>query len=299
MRVVISQGHLSLNERLAEEANRFAKNFKNKHYSKIEDMDTLLLKRDISVEKKKQILLKKLHGMVIETFSLDKKRLNKKIFECLKNRLHVIRKIIIKLRSINYYLETAFLKELNLSKIKIINKSLKLRHHKTLTKDELEALEYTTYKLIGKVVILDRRLLREYTGKREAVIKKERIEIKNLSSILSKQSELLEHLEAKLPPPKAATIALTKETMFTNWVARIFALLAYVEHLYKKESSIFSELKKNKAARKKITKKIKQIAKEKSKLIKIMEDKFISIKTYTIDNKLKKELHNLSIAVNL
>ena len=299
MRVVISQGHLSLNERLAEEANRLAKNFKNKEYSKIEDMDAMLLKRDISVEEKKRILLKKLHILIIETFSVDKKKLGKKTFECMKNRLHIIRKIITKLRSINYYLETAFLKELSLSKIKAGDKSPSLRQHETLSKGELEALEYTSYKLIGKVVALDRKLLRGYSGRGASIIKKEKIEAKNLGSILSKQSDLLEHLEAKLPPPTAATIALAKEPVFTHWVARIFALLAYVEHLYKKESIIFSELKRSKAKRDKITRKISHLAAEKSKLIRIMEEKLASMKTYAIGNELKRELHNFATTANL
>lgn len=299
MRVVISQRHLSLNERLAEEANRLAKNFKNNEYSKIEDIDALLLKRDISVEEKKRILLKKLHSMVIGTFSLDKKRLSKKTFECMKKRLHIIRKIITKLRSINYYLETAFLQELSISKIKAGDKSLRLRQRETLAKGELGALEYTSYKLIGKVVALDRKLLKGYSGRGASIIKKEKIEAKNLGSILSKQSELLEHLEAKLPPPKAATIALAKEPVFTHWVARIFALLAYVEHLCKKESIIFSELKGSKAKRNKINKKISHLAAEKSKLIRIMEEKLASMKTYAFGNELKRELHNLAATANL
>lgn len=294
MRVAINQKHLILSEKLAEESNRLSRNFNNQNYSKIENIDSTLLRRDISVEKKKSILIKKLHNAVVKTFSVDKKRLNKKVFDLLKKRLHNIRKTIIKLRSINYYLETAFLEELKFSGIKITNESPKLKRKKSLAGNELEVLEYTAYKLIEEVVTLDKRLLGGYAHKEKAILKKEKTEINDIGLILRKESELLEHLEAKLPPPKAATIALTKEPLFTHWVARVFALLSYLGHLYHKELIILSKLKKSKAIKKKVSKKIAHILKEKSKLLKIMEEKAISMEKYEMDNKLRKELHNFT-----
>ena len=53
MRVVIYKQHLKLDESLAKESNLLAKKFSSKSYSRVENIGSLLLKRDISVEKKK------------------------------------------------------------------------------------------------------------------------------------------------------------------------------------------------------------------------------------------------------
>mgnify|MGYP001596322071 FL=1 len=299
MRVAINQKHLSLNKRLANEANKLIRGFNYKNYVKVENIDDILLKRDITIENKKRILIKKLHKAIVTTFSIDKNRLNKKTFDSLKKRLHKIRKIILKLRSINYYLETIFLEELRFSKIKIKDRSSKLNQQTALARNELEALEYAAYKLIEEVITLDKKVLSEYIIKEEKVISKEKIEIKELDLILRKESELLEHMEAKLPPPKAATINLVKEPIFTHWVARLFALLSYLENLYAKEAKVFVKLKKNKKLRAKISKKIIHLIKEKSKLLKIMEEKAISMKKFGLGRELKKELHNFAATMSI
>ncbi len=317
MAVVLEQKHLKINESLAKESNKLAKNFNRKSYAKIENIDAILLNRNISVEKKKQILIKKLHETIIKIFSIDKKTFNKKDFDTLRKKLHIIRRIIIKLRSINYYLETALLENVKILKIKMTKENSKLKHQDALAKDELEALEYTTYKLIGEAVILDKRLLKEYSLKEKKIITKEKLEEKDIGLILRKESSALEHLEAKLPPPKAVSSDLIKEPIFTHWVARVYALLSYLGHLYAKEIMVFNKLKKNKAVKIKITKKIIQLMKEKSKLLKIMEEKSVSMKTsknqgflmprksrgfsreFKLDNELKKELHNLTTIINI
>ena len=299
MVVVLNRRHISLNEKLAEEINKSSSGFNIKKYSKIENIDNMLLKRDISVEKKKNILTKKLHEQVVRAFSINKNKFNKTAFELLKKRLQNIRKIIIKLRSINYYLETILMEELMLSRINKKMESSKLKMQNALARDELEALEYAAYKLIGEVVMLDKRSLREYSHKEKMISGKEKIGIRGLALILKKESELLEHLDAKIPPPKAASAALMKEPNFTNWVARVFSLLSYTEHLYQKEAIAFGKLKKNKAAKSKIGRKISYITKERSSLIKIMEKKCISIKTFRIGNEIKSEIHKLTTTINL
>ena len=298
MRVDISQNHLSLNEKLARESNSLAGRFNGRDYSKAENIDGILLKRDISVERKKGILIKKLHELVVKAFSIDKRKFSKKSFDSLKKGLHSIRRITVKLRSINYYLETAFLEDLKDSKIKIGNENIKLQKS-ALAGDELEALEYTAYKLISEVVMLDKRLLSEYSHREKNIVREEKAGIKGIGMVLKKESELLEHLEAKLPPPKSATMDMIKEPAFTHWVARIFALLSYIEHMHHKEAEIFSRLKKNKAIRAKISKKIMHLAKEKLKLVGIMEEKIVSMAKFRAGSNLRKELHNLTTTINL
>jgi len=299
MRVVISRGHISLSGRLAKESNKLAGSFNGKGYSRIENIDNLLLKRDISVEKKKNLLIKKLHESIAKAFSINKKKFSKKNFDSLKKKLHNIRRIVLKLRSINYYLETAFLDGLKLAKIRIKDKSFNLNQQVNLAADELEALEFTAYKLIGEVVMLDKRLLKEYTHREMKVLKEEKSDAKGLGLLLKKESELLEHLEAKLPPPKAAAIKLVKEPAFTHWVALVFALLSYLEHLCRKESEIFSKLKRNKSAKNRINKKISHLLEEKSKLLRIMEEKNVSMKKFRLNSDIRRELRNFTTTINL
>jgi len=298
MRVVVSSQHQGLNKKLAKEINRLAKNFNIKNYSRIENIDKLLLKRDISVEKKKSILLRHLHDSIATAFSIDKRKFNKSALGSLKKRLHSIRKVIGKLRSINYYLETAFLQDLKLSEIKSSKDRINIRQQ-DLARDELEALEYTAYRLIGEAAMLDKKLLQEYSKKEAGVVKDEKSTIKDIGWILKKESALLEHLEAKLPPPRAAGMALLKEPVFTHWVARLLALLSYLEHFHNKEKEIFSRLKKSKSAKAAISRKIIQIIREKSELLRIMAEKETSMKKSNTGIKFKKEIHNLTAAINL
>ncbi len=297
MRVEISKHHLSLSTRLARELNRQASAFNSKSYSKIEDIESALLRRDVSVEQKKRLLMAKLHDAIVKAFAVNKKNFSKKSLNPLKNRLHNARRLIIKLRGINYYLETTFCRSLKLSKIKTTGKSFTGRQ--ALPNSELAALEYTAYRLIGEAVVLDKRLLKEYADKEKSIVSRENIEVKDLSLILRKESELLEHLEAKLPPPKEISAALVKEPMFTHWASRVFALLLWLEQAYENESAIFSKLKRSKAFKIKISKKITSLIKEQSKLVGIMQEKAASMKSLRPADGFKSELHNLTTTINL
>lgn len=299
MRVVIVQSHFSLNKKLAKEINQLAGKFNSKSYSKIENINNVLVKRDITIEKKKNALLKKLHELIAETFSINKKKFSKVAFSSLKKRIYNIRNVIAKLRSINYYLETTFLDELKLLKINMPSRNSRIKRQSPLARDELEVLEYTTYRLIEEAVMLDKKLLKEYASKQKRITIEEKVEVKDLGLILEKESELLAHLEAKLPPPKKMSAALIREPTFTRWAARIFALLTYLEHLCQKEVLIFSKLRKNKAVRGMVNKKISQLVKETSKLLKIMEDKAFSIRRFRMDSELKRELRNFTTTITL
>lgn len=299
MRVAISLEHLSISHRLAAEMNLLSKKFNYKDYSKIEDIDSVLLERDISVEAKKRLLIGKLHSLIAKAFAIDKGKITKNRFSSLASRLLSIRKVVIKLRSLNQYLETMFLADLNFLKIKVPLQNRKLSSGKSMIKDELEALEYMAYKLIGEAVMLDKRLLAKYKHREKRILTEEKVEVKDLGSILCKESEALEHLEAKIPPPKHLPFALMKDPLFTQWVARVLALLSYIEHLYGKEARIFRELKKNRSAKIRIGKKITQLAKERSKLLDIMEEKMLSMRKLKLDSGLKRELRSLTTTITL
>ncbi len=299
MRVALNQNHLVLNEKLIKKSNSFARTFNLNDYARVEDIERILLKRDVSVEEKKKLLVRSLSESVLKAFSVNKGTFNKKTLDSLKKRLAGIRMIMAKLRSINYYLESSFLQEIHHPKIKLSNKRPRLKGRGNFASDELEALEYTTYKLIEKAVVLDKRLLSEFHHKQSKILREEKLEIRGLGPLFAKESELLEHLEAKLPPPKAVTMEFMKEPMFTHWVSRIFALLSFIEHACSKENAILGMLKKDKTARKMVDKKIRNLVHERSKLLKIMEEKAISMEEYRNDRDFKKELHNLTTTINL
>lgn len=297
MRVAgVKKNHL--NERLIKDLNKSLKNFSNEGYSRIVSIDNALMRRDISVEKKKRILSSRLHESVVAAFSIDKSKFNKSSFDSLKARLHSIRKITSRLRSINYYLETAFLQELRLAKINL-GKELKIRHESIVAKDELEILEYSAYKLIEKAVMLDKAALKDYKVMETRAAKSEKGEAGNLGLVLRKESELLEHLEAKLPPPKEVSADLVREPIFTHWASRALAILSYFEALHSKEIKLISKFKKNNAARRRINKKIMHLIKEKSKLLSIMQEKSVSMRKIRIGSQFKKELHNFTTIINL
>ena len=282
MKLAMGKNHLELHGRLVKEINLLSGNFNSKNYSKVNNVDDLLIKKDISVEKKKNVLLNELHKIIAAAFSINRKKFQNKDLKSLGKRLDSARKIISKLRDINYYLETIFLQELKLSRVKIKDSSSISKKQDGLAKDELQRLEYSAYRLIGQAVIADKKLLQEYSRKEEMMTNREKSEFRSLDSVLRKETIMLEHLEAKIPPSKVAGMNLIQDPIFSHWVARVFALLIYLEHLYSNENLIFSQLKKNKIVKAKINKKIFQIIKEKSKLLKIMDEKANSMKRFNM-----------------
>ena len=118
----------------------------------------------------------------------------------------------------------------------------------------------------------------------------------HLEALLKKESVILEHLEAKLPPPKNVTPDLAKEPVFTQWVSRLFALLLYFEYLYGMEHDVFSRLKSSNRAKIKINKKIAQVMRERSELLMIMQEKYALIGKPEMDGKFKKEVRHLTAA---
>lgn len=295
----MEKNHLELHGRLVKEINLLSRNFSSRNYSKITNVDNLLLKKDISVEKKKNVLLSELHKIISTTFSINRKKFQNKDLKSLGKRLDSARKIISKLRDINYYLETTFLQELKLSRVKIKDSSQVSKKQDGLAKDELQRLEYSAYRLIGQAVIADKKLLQEYSKKEEIIAEKEKSELKSLGTVLRKETILMEHLEAKIPPSKMAGMSLIRDPVFSHWAARVFALLIYLEHWHSGEKLIFSRLKKNKPVKAKINKKIFQIIKEKAKLLKIMDEKAVSMKSFNMSGDFKKELHSFTSSMRL
>ena len=299
MRVAVNKKHLSLNEMLAQQSNLQLKRFTSKNYSNTGDISHLLMKKDISIEKKKKIFIKKLHDSIIEAFSVSNAKFSKKTFDVLKVRVYVLRKLINKLRSINYYLQTLFLQELRNPKIAVGRSDSRPKQVDALAHNDLEILEYTAYKLIEKAIMLDKNLLSEYSKKRMIIAVKEKLAINDLEKILRKETAILEHLEAKLPPANALTKDLVRQPKYTHWVARVFALLSYLGHLYYQEASIFNNLKMKKKAKIIIDRKITQMIGENSKLIAILQEKSKSMNKLRIDSMLRREIHNLSTIITL
>lgn len=301
MDILIRQKHAALNKSIAGEINLSSAKFSYDNYSRIKNIDEMLIKRDITVEQKKHILLKELHGQIIKAFSIDKKRFGRGNLDSLKKRLHNLRKIVLKLRSLNYYLETSFIDAPATRKKKKHDNdnSLQLKSHDSFSGSDVELLEHTAYRLIGEAVMLDKKALGEYEFRNEKVLSNEKTGLGNILAILKKESLVLEHLEAKLPPPGDITADLIKEPVFTHWVSRIFALLSFIEFLYGRESIVFGTLKKNVHLRAKIKNKISRLAKEKSRLIQIMHDKRYSMKKFKMDDDFRNELHEFTAIITL
>ena len=301
MRVEIDKLHKDSYNRLAEEINKSARRFKLKDYRQSRGYETLLLNKDVSVEKKKKVLNERLHKLIVKTFSIDLSKIKseKAVLKVLKGNIKILRDFVHKLKSINHYMEESFLAESGL-----IKKSLKsygknpeklIEAKFSLNKKYLDKLEHTTYQLIEKVILFDKKLLKGYKSKEEKVVSRAEAEVKNIKNILSRQSELLHHLEAKLPPPGKVSLKLLKRKIFDHWVPRVLALLAGLEAEYKKEALIFRKLKKNQRLRMLINKKIKAVEREKADLIRIKQKRLISV---VKSNKLDTELRSMFLEFN-
>ncbi len=288
--------HFDLSKKLSKELNTNSGKFSQKNYKKIQKIDGLLLKKDISAEKKKQKLVEELHRLVVRAFSLKKGPISNSTFKNLKHRMNHLRLVINKLRDINNYLETTFFEDMKLAKARIHPMHLRFRQKENLAKSQLELLEFTAYRMIGEAVVLDKRLLKEYSKKQGSLSVTTKSELKGLGHILHEQTTLMEHLEAKLPPPEKLSKDLLKEPKFTHWVSRVLALLTLIEHSHHIEAEIFRRLKKNRASRSQINKKITQLIKERLQLMNIMEKKSKSMIALNAD---KKQVRNFRTIISL
>lgn len=309
MRVDIEESHLCIYKKLAEDINKTAKKFRIKtHKISPGPYQALLSNTNISVEKKKKGLVDCLHRDLVRTFSVDTGRVSSKkaLLEGLKNNLAILRAIVNKLRSINHYLEESLLKEIGITKkssglfmLKSKNPEKVLIKKNELGKKDLEKLEHAVYSLIEKVIFLDKRLLKGYKKREENILRRKKAEIKDIEGILKKESVILMHLEAKLPPAGKVSPDLIKNQVVHQWIARIFALLSGFENEYQKENSIFHELESSERIRNKINKKIRHIIKEKEKLLRLKEQRALSMGKLRVDNEWRAAFHQFNAASRL
>ena len=292
---------------VADEVNKNIKQFDRGAYrTDIKPYNRILEKKSISIENKKDELLKSLHNLVIRTFAINFDKAKKGwLLKEIKNNLKILRALTIKLRDINYHLETTFLDEIGLLQkpafagINRIKRLVK-EDSAAISKKDINKLEDTAYRLIGRIINLDKRLMREYKAKEKAIIKKQRFDIKDLESVLKKQSELLCHLEAKLPPPNKIHPAILKQKNFTRWVSRVLALLCMIEYSCAIEKGIFSKLKSKKSIERKIRTYIRHLIEEKWELLEIKQKKVMSWdKAEEIDKEWKRINSHWATLANL
>ena len=222
-----------------------------------------------------------------------------KNFENFRCGMHIARKTAIKLRSLNFYIETELKSHFGRKGGKINMQKESAPHKDDFSGDDLEALEYTTYKLIEETIMLDKKLIKEYSKKMEKIDYLESLGTKSLESIIKKQTALLMHLEAKLPPKEKINKNLIKGELFTHWVSRALSLLSHIEDLHKIEAQNLKGLTHNRSFAKKLDLKISRIAKEKHKLVQILADKIDSMNSLEYEEKMKDALHQFTSTLSL
>lgn len=303
MRVVISKSHKQSYTEIAQLVNKNAKNFSQGRYKVSPKVDKLVKRKDITPLRKKKMLSTELKKHIINAFSIDIDKIKdkKNFLKKLKKNLNEIRKIIIKLKDINYYIKESLLNELG-----IINKSLKIFKSKNpealaekarfvFNKKYYEKLEHTTYKLIEKIIIFDNKMLEDIKEKEENIEKKEKIEIKDLKNILSKESEILNHLEAKIPPEKSVSGKLLQKKIFNTWTPRVLSLMTgYLTEL-KREDIINKKLSRSKKIKKILNKKISSLENEKKNLINIKQKRIFDMsRNVKQEDELRMILHDFA-----
>ncbi|MBI2135383.1 hypothetical protein HYU09_05310 [Candidatus Woesearchaeota archaeon] len=306
MRVGIEKRYIDSYRNIAREVNRIVKGSKKALKKGKYRKD--LLSTNISVENKKKKLAKALHDLILRAFSVDirKAKNSRKALQSVKEHVALIREIIQKIKSLNNYLEEIFLAELGISRKPLTMKALKakrperfLESKRGLPKDYISKIEHTVYRLMQEIVIFDEKLLKGYAGKESRVISEEKYEIKDLENLLKTESELLDFLEAKMPPQSKVRARLFKREIFNKWVPMVFALLAGFEAECKKEALLFSKARKNARLRGRIESKIRHIVDEKEKILKIKQQRASSMKFEKVSDEYRKVFHEYINAASL
>lgn len=306
MRVDIEKRHIDSYESIAREANKAIKKASLKIQKK--EYEQALAQQNVSVEIKKKKLAKLLHELVISTFSVNIKHVaKKKTIENLKENMVLIRKIIHKIKAINNYLEESFLRELGIIKKSSIVKAIKSKtpinylkkSRSVLSKKYLDKIEHTVYELMQEIIFFDKKILKDYKKKEVKVIRVEQLGVKDLEKILKTESQLLDILEAKIPPSSRIKAKLFKKEIFNRWIPMVFALLSSLETEYEKEKLIFSKIKKNSKLREKIENKIKHVVSEKENILKIKEKRALAMKSFKVSDDYRQTLHEYISAASL
>ncbi len=268
---------MSIHEQIVKEINKEIARFSLDSYLlNKEKYERELVKINISIEEKRARLMNILHEMIIKTFSVYPKiHDKKKVLPGLKSNSDLIRSFIAKLRDVNYYLHTTLLEDIgmkrftkndfSMERIKKEMKRMEMKH------EDMVRLQHRTEKLMEEIVSFDKSLVRTYSRGKNTLKKEEGRKIQDIEKMLQRESELLCHLEAKIPPPSKISLKLLAPEMYTHWASRILALLVEIENTSKNIEERFRELKKKEQARKQLTIKISQIIKEKNQVVKLKD----------------------------
>ena len=133
----------------------------------------------------------------------------------------LIRQILHKIKSINNFLEESFLRDLGIIKKSLVVKAIKSNkptkyikgNAGTLSKQYIGKIEHTVYELMHRIIFFDKKLLKKYKKGEVRIIGKEKLGIKDLENTLKIESELLEALEAKIPPSSLIKKKLFKTSL--------------------------------------------------------------------------------------
>jgi len=308
MRVEIEKRHIDSYKGIAKDVNKALKKKVNLKIQK-NKFEKILIRRDISAENKKKQLVKSLHELIISTFSVNINKIEnqKKVMNNLKGSTELIRYVLHKIKSINNYIEEALLLELGIIKKSLIVKAVKSSkpeqflnsNARVLSKNYIHKIENTVYELMHEIVIFDKKLIKNYKKNEIKVIGKEKVEIKDLENLLEIESELLDALEAKIPPNSKIKSKMFNKINFNNWVPMVLALLSSFEAEYSKERLIFSKIKNNDKLRKKIENKIDHVIKEKENILKIKEKRASTMESFRVSDDYRQTFHDYVSAASL
>lgn len=187
---------------------------KIKPFGSVEDVD-------LSIRQKKAQLIKDLHKAITTTLAIDfDKAKQEKVLTNIRTNLPIIREIVLKLRDIDYFIETCIFKKRPIRRS--VKKLSKKRYNvwsgekKKLKICEIEFMQKLMNVEPAKKVIIQTKI-------------KEAKKPKSQKRLIKKQTAILCSLEAKLPPPSAVKPILLKGDNFTAWASTTLSLLAALE----------------------------------------------------------------------
>ncbi|MBS3131951.1 hypothetical protein J4212_05960 [Candidatus Woesearchaeota archaeon] len=296
MRVALEQDYLDISRRIAGKVNaKYGQGRGSKLGSR--KLEKLIFSTNTTIEKKKERLMGALEDSLTSGLSFNHQKAGKKELEKVKECMSVSRAMVLRLRSINHYMQENLLFELGLKKrLDIPTEKSAGETKAALNIRDINRLEHSAYIMIQNIITLDKKLLGSYAQKERIIEAKKEVGIKSLGSVLAKESELMMHLESKLPPSAKVTGKMLQKSTLGHWVPRVLALLSALAHLHAKEKAVFAKIAARKSLREKLSVKIMQIQKEKGQMLMIREKKAHSMKKLRIDREWREAFHSFNNA---
>jgi len=267
MVVALRKRQVECCEKLASDLAAAKKRFTKTNHSHDEaSYEKLLISTTITLERKKALLLKELRSLFIAAFALDQEAIKGKkarVIQNLKANVAILRRIANRLADEIYYMQHTLMEEFGIRKATSWGELSDREIAKHILEQE-QSLRGESMQALQKLASHAHAIIAKETRKITFIIKAGagRVQLKDLPSILHREAELLAHIEAKLPPPRAISPSLLGRKAFHAWTASLIALIGSLEAEQQEEAAALQLLKRKAQAKVKLTSRISRLVRQ-------------------------------------